>query len=414
MEVTPTDDNIITIGMFIQYLTHYIKMSIFINKGTNNDALLERCIKLYNKYKKLESMECIGSADEVFVRKCLKRLNLILKVDSNYCPIDISDKSNQSKIISLEGHPALKSGNLSEIIKYATKYKIDIFTGIPLTFTLKSGPQQQLLWLYTRALFYISQLILSGTHSNVDQTNPLIILKNKIYDESLESFSSILEQLESTEINIRESDKLNKQMALDNFLNNKLIKTGINEENISTAKNEVKEIFQKKGLTNNPAMNKMIDVISSKLENFDTMDGNLVQNMVSMARTVADEMRPDLENNPDAFQNTLGSITEIFQDMMNNQDGSGAEMPEEFRNVMGIVKSMAELDPNGNAAMVQGMLGPNNMLGEENDGDMNEIMAGLDRMILATGMDREDFMNSIRGDDGEIDPIKLQIHLSNL
>lgn len=412
MEGTPVDDNIITIGMFIQYLTHYIKMGIFINKGTDNNALLERCIKLYNKYKKLEAMTEISPADEIFVKKCLKRFNLILKVDSDFDPVDIQDKSNQGKIISLSAYPALQSGNLKEIIKYSTKHKIDIFTNIPLLFMLKAGPHQQLLWLYTRALFYISQLILSKTHPDADQTHPTIIQKNKIYNESLELFMSILEQLESTESNVKESNKLNKQMALDNFLNNKLIKTGINEENINVAKNEVKEIFQKKGLTNNPAMNKMIDVISNKLENFDAMDGNLVQNMVSMARTVADEMRPDLENDPDAFQNTLGSITEIFQDMMNNQDGDGEKMPEEFRNVMGIVKSMADMDPNGNAAMAQNMLGCGG--DTQSNNNMNEIIFGLDQMIISNGMDREIVMNAIRGNNGEIDLAKLQEYMSKL
>ena len=238
-------NSIITIGTFIQYLTYYIKMGIYVNKGTDDDALLERCIKLYNKYKKLEASDTIigvGEINESFVRKCIKRLNLILKVDDDLNPIDIRDKSNQAKIISLKPHPSLESGNLKEMIKYAKKNKIDILTNISLSCMIKPGKNQKLLWLYTRALFYISQIILSNPNPNASLDDPMVQFKNNIWEESLVHFSSILEQIESLE----ETTTLNKSMALDCFLKNKLIKTGINEENITTAKNEVKEIFQKK------------------------------------------------------------------------------------------------------------------------------------------------------------------------
>jgi len=390
-----TEDNIVTIGTFIEYLTYYIKMGIYINKGTDNNALLERCIKLYNRYKQLEASDKISNSDEISVRKCLKRLNLVLKVDSELNPIDIQIRSNQSKIISLNPHPSFESDNLKEMIESATKHQIDIFTNIPLTFMLRPSKHQQLLWLYTKVLFYVSQLILSKPSANADQTDPAVQLKCKVYGESLERFSSVLEQIESFE----EAAKVNKLMALDNFLNNKLIKTGINEESIATAKNEVKEIFQRKGLTNNPAMNKMIDTISDKLTNFDASDGNLVQNMISMAQTVAEEMRPELENNPEAFQNTLGSITEIFQDMMNNSggiDGVEGEMPAEFKNIMGIVKSMTDMNPTDE----------NSMSG------MDDIMSELERMVSSNGLDRESFFRSIGTDTGDIDLDKLQSFLS--
>jgi hypothetical protein len=392
MDITEDSiDSIVTIGTFIQYMTYYAKMGIYANKGTDKDQLLERSIKLYNKYKKLEASPTISSDDENCVRKCLKRLNLVLKVDSDLNPINIMDKSNQAQILNLKGHPSLESDNLDGMLEFLEENPIDIFTNIPLSFILKSGKYQPIIWQYTRALFYISQLVLSKVRDGADLRSPLTILKNQIYDQSLLIFGSILEKIES----IEECAEMNKLMALDNFLNKKLIKTGLNQENVSTAKDEVKEIFQRKGLGNNSAMNRMIDTISDRLVNFDASDGNLVQSMFSMAQSVAEEMRPELENDPDAFQNTLGSITEIFQDMMSTADQEGNTMPAEFKEIAMMATSMMSADPTT----------PSNP---------DDISALLERMIQANGLDRDAFYNSMNGDNGQLDMSKLQLFLSQM
>ena len=156
-----------------------------------------------------------------------------------------------------------------------------------------------------------------------------------------------------------------------------------------------KKYFKRKGLTNNPAMNKMIDTISDRLTNFDASEGNLIQSMISMAQSVADEMKPDLENNPDAFQNTLGSITEIFQDMMSTSEGPG-NIPSELKDILNIVKSMTGTD------------------GNNLQSDGSDIMATLETIIEANGLDREAFFNAIKTDTGEIDLNKLESCLSKI
>ncbi len=45
------ETDIINIGTFLEHLTYYIKMGIYINKGTDNNQLLDRCINIYNKLK---------------------------------------------------------------------------------------------------------------------------------------------------------------------------------------------------------------------------------------------------------------------------------------------------------------------------------------------------------------------------
>jgi len=121
----------------------------------------------------------------------------------------------------------------------------------------------------------------------------------------------------------------------------------------------------------------------------------LVQSMFSMAQSVAEEMRPELENDPDAFQNTLGSITEIFQDMMSTADQEGNTMPAEFKEIAMMATSMMSADPTT----------PSNP---------DDISALLERMIQANGLDRDAFYNSMNGDNGQLDMSKLQLFLSQM
>ena len=256
-------------------------------------------------------------------------------------------------MFELRPHPSLGTNNMEQMIQHAEKNKIDIFTGVPLNFILRKSNHQELLWSYTRVLFYISQLIISNTGTS----NNMTAIKQEIYDESLEHFTSALEQIEVLE----ENAKIGKSMALDNFLKSKLVKSGINENNVCGAKNEVKEIFQKKGISSNPTMDKMIDSISDKLGGLDLSNGDLFQNMFSIAQGVAEEMKTDLEDNPEGFQDTLGALTEIFQDAMNDPDAV-ASIPPEFRNILNMVApggNMPGMPPNDPVQM-----GPNDIMGE--------------------------------------------------
>jgi len=387
-------EDIINIGTFIQHLTYFIKIGIYINKGTDKDVILEKCIKLYNKYKTIEANATaqITEEDETFVRRCLKRLNLVLKIDDNDEPVDIRKKENQLLMIFLEGHPSLANNDMTSMVNYANQNNITIMTDIPLTFILRESKYQELLWQYTRSLFYISQILISKVDPDADSTNKSVRQKNKILNDSMENLESILETISETE----EQIKLNQVMALDKFLNTNLVKTGINEKNVNEAKNEVKEIFAKKGLGVNNSMTKMIDLISNEITSVDLTKGNIIQNMFSIAQSVAQEMKPDLENNPDQFQNTLGAITEVFQEAMNDSSKNGDEVPSEIKNMFNTIIS--------NSSMI-------------NDGKEpteEEITKSLEGIIDANGLNREDFYNSIKDGNGEIDVSKLENFLSGL
>ncbi|AEX61549.1 hypothetical protein c7_L486 [Megavirus courdo7] len=160
----------INIGMFIQHLTYYLKISIYINKGTTKDSTLEKCINVYNKLKEIESSKEISSDDETYVRRCLKRLNLVLKVDDQDKPIDIRVKENQLKMTYFAGHSSLSDNTLESMILHATKYDIKILSDVPIIFILRESKYRELLWQYTRSLFYISQMIITKTDSDAELT----------------------------------------------------------------------------------------------------------------------------------------------------------------------------------------------------------------------------------------------------
>lgn len=378
-------ENIINIGTFIQHLTYYIKIAIYINKGTDKDIILEKCIKLYNKYKTIEAMAKITEEEETIVRRCLKRLNLILKIDDNGNPIDIRNKSNQLRMVYFYPHPSLANNNLESMISYANDNNINIMPDIPLTFILRDSKYKELLWQYTRSLFYISQLLLSKCDAE-----KMDLERKNIFDDAAEKLEEILILI----MQIDEKIKVNEVMKLDKFLNNKLVKTGITDKNVNEAREEVKEIFIKKGLGEDNSMSKMIDSISDKLTSIDLSGGNIIQSMLGIAQNVAQEMSGDMQNNPEKFQSTIGAITEVFQDAMNESAENGNEMPDDIKNLFNTVLAAA---PTGSDEI-----------------SSEEIAKNLETIIAANGLDKNQFYQSIQGIDGEIDITKLEECLGKL
>ena len=373
-------DDIVNMGLFIEYLTYYIKMGIHINKGTDKSDILDRCIKMYNRYKPLEKSSTISVEDETAIRKCIKRLNLILKVDSENNAVNIQDKQNQLKIISLKPHPSLVNGTFKEMMNHATKNNIHIFTNIPLSFMLKKSPLRDILWEYTKVLFYISQIIICKSNISEDTDD--------IYEDSMEKFAETLENIEILE------DKMNtcRLLQADKFLNHELIKTGLTPGKIKSAKNEVHELFKQKGLAENPTLNKMIEHITDKIGEIDFTNENFAQNIFSLAQSSAEEIRADLEQDPESLQSALGSLVGIFQESMNDSD---MVIPPEIKNLINMVSTMNPSDSKSD--------------------DMGEIALEIGKICGSNGIGNpQEFIQSIQNNQGVIDPTLLQTVLSKM
>jgi hypothetical protein len=382
-------DNIINTKTFISQLTYYIKVGIYVNKGTIKDDILERCIKMYNKFKLIEISNNLNENDEAYVRKCIKRFNLVLKVERDGRPVDIKNKENQLKMIYLSVHPSITKDNMNDMLKYANKYHIDILSKIPLTFILKEGKYQELLWQYTRLLFYITQVLISDVDSSANPRSQIVITKDKIRNNSYIYLESIMEKISEIEKNI----KLNNIMELDKFLNAKLIKAEINTENLNEAKNEIKRKFAQKGLGENNSVTKLIDSLTDKLSTVSLEGGNVLQNMFSIAHSVAHDMMNDIETNPENIHQTMGIVTEIFRETMEEEDEHGNKIPTEIKNVL------------------NSLLKAQNT--ENDEENAQEITKYLENIIQSEGLDRNMFYNAI-STNGKIDNSKLEKFLENL
>ncbi|MEM3062417.1 MAG: hypothetical protein QW303_02575, partial [Nitrososphaerota archaeon] len=237
--------DIVNIGTFIKFLTYYLKLGIYANKDkasflseeakplkdqaivlsedVKKGNILEKCIKLYNKYKLIETSKKISREDETVIRKCLKRFNLVLKIDSDGKPINIRDKKNQLRMVYLKEHSSISKDDVESMIEHAINYKINILVGVPLTFILCDGKYKKLSWQYTRALFYITQLLISNVGKEERDKNANF--KQEVFDDAAQKLEVILENISKIENEI----KINQAMSLDEFLNNKLVKSGISE-----------------------------------------------------------------------------------------------------------------------------------------------------------------------------------------
>ena len=386
-------EEIININTFIKQLTEYLKIGIYINKGTVDEILLEKCIKLYNQYKIIEVSRELTEKEESLIRKTLKRFNLILKVDVYNRPIDIHHKENQSHMLEFEPHQSLINDSCNEMLKHATDNNINIITGIPLKFILHESKYQELLWQYTRSLFYISQMLISKVDdSNLNTNNNL---KKNIFNDSVDKLENILTKISE----IEEKINIAKIMSVDKFLNNKLVKAKIKDRDIDEARHEVKEIFKNKGMTgDNTAMNLVDDITEQLMSNFsngklDFSNGNIVQSMMDIACSVAGKMQDGFNDDPEKLQKTLEKVTEIFTENVQNND-TGI-IPDNMKNIIN--------------SMVSTIKSPgNNGFAEE------EVMNNLNDVIQTYGLDRNQFLGAIRNDQGKIDTGKLETYLTTL
>ncbi|CAH6420406.1 Hypothetical protein MVR_LOCUS122 [uncultured virus] len=370
----------ISMGTFVQHLTYFLKIGIFVNMGTDNDALLERCIKLYNKYKTVEAAEEMSEGDSVFMRRCIKRINLILKVDDEGRPLDILDKENQVRMMGLKGHSSLAEDDSYYMIKHAKQYALTILSDVPLIFIVR-GKYQEFTWQYTRALFYLSQYLLAAAGHSTPE-------KIKVSDDALDHLANIFEKIDTLEAKIN----LNQLMAKNSFLNKNLVKTGINEEKVNLACLEVKDIFRRKGLDQDPSMDRMIESIAGRLTDDALSGDNIVGSMIGIAELVANEMRGDLENNPEKFQKTIFAITEVFKEALNDPSTNSEDLPDELRTMFNQLADIAPIGPDGQAQVP----------------DEEAIINALDRIVNDNGLNRDDFYGSIRDIQGGIDVDKLE------
>lgn len=370
-------ENIVNYRTYVKTINDFLKMNIVVNKGTDRDNLLEKLIELCNQFNELSSKRELTDDDVKLIRVSLKRFNMLLKITDTKTPVNIRDKNSQLRILEFEPHPSILDGNLKNFLTHLSGNNIELFAGIPLNFILRETKYRDLIWQYTRSLFFITQIILtnSGTDSNKRNMNEQYLDR---YTESLEIITMLDEKL-----------NLEKLVAMDEFLKNKVMKSGINDKTISSASEEVKELFSKKGISGNNAMGRMVDSISNKLKDLDLSNGNLIQTMMSIAQDVAGEMQNEVQENPDSFKDTLGSVMEIFNDTMNTEGES--TVPDELRGMFASVKTMIG----------------NQLSGDSDQTTDVELLNALEPIAAAQGKTTDELLTELIGSDGQLDEQKF-------
>jgi len=360
--------NAINSETFLKYLTYYLKLVVYANKGTYNERALEQCIKFYHQY---------SHSTKVLTRKIIKRFNLVFKTDEQGRPLNLKDKSIQTRMSSLKTLEALNTGRLQDLsLKNCPIY---LLPGIPLDFIVQPDDKdenlQKLIWEYTRVLFYITEYI---------------ILHSQDVLQKIENLLSSIALLE-------DYLKIEKKLEDDPYIKMKMGRERSEIQNFDKAKNELKKIFQKQGL-NDQKILKMADSITNRIKDSDIQNsGNIVQKMIQIAQDVAHEMKDEYQDDPEKLVQPFNTLTQVFMDTVGKNKKIYDQLPPELRELVGRMTSIRN----------------DGSKGTENQ--QEKMLELVDKLASTYHLDRQKIIDEIsNGENGQIDAHKLEHYFENM
>jgi hypothetical protein len=315
-----TAENNIDIRSFVEETLTFLRTLIFVSKGTINEELLEKSISVYNRLAKITNGEKsdIGDRKKNFklfldhVRRIIKRVNLVLKVNPDGTAVDITDKNSQKILETLECHPSLVENNKDAMIEHATVSELCIFQNIPLSFCLEEGEYQEIMWQTVRVIYFMSQILLC-------KNNSTIVAQTYEYLENALTNLIVLQQ---------ESDILNK-VKNDEFLKIRLFND--NHDNINKSVKYITKSFRDKGINEGGVMYKTLQKVAEKLEDGNIMEsfqnGDIVSSVFGLANGISQEMG-EQDVDPENGKKDFGSILQILRTFVEESDTLPAECKE--------------------------------------------------------------------------------------
>lgn len=324
--------NIITPSILLENMLFFIKSVIFVNKGTDNDKALDRCVTLYNKLADIQlaiNKKNDTKENNDYLRVVIKRINLVLKTDNDCKQLDLADKSVQTKCAILPIHPAIKSDDLMQLIDYAESTQINLLKDIPLSFILSQSKYQTIIWQYLRCIFYITQALISFT------TDPTMTVRQQLYNEALDCISTITNIISNND-NMK---KMTESFKNDTFLNKKLV--NINSGQIETveATNEIKKMFERKGVKKNKILDSVLNKITSALGG---QNMTSAPNLMLMVNDIVSGLSGDV-GNPEDLTDLFGTVKEVLQDTLSQAKPEDIDdLPMETITMM---QNLANIDP---------------------------------------------------------------------
>lgn len=380
-------ENIINTNIFIDYLVFYLKIVMHTHKGTEHLDILETCVKTCNKFKQIQAVDKKDDSIHSFIRKCYKRINLVLKVNDDSTAVNLRDNQNQLRLPFLSAHEAIISDNVESMFEYSLENKIDIIVGVPLVFTIQESKHRELIWQYTRALFYISNYLTSRVNSILLPANrtedELIAIRKSNIDEATKKLEVILTDI----ADIEEDCNINTILSTDKFLNAKIIKDN-NKNGINKAKFEVKKMFKKRGLTKNSVVNKMVDSITDKLQNIDFEKGNIVECVMGISQEITATMRPEIEKDKSCIGETVSAVVDIFREIVENPENDEEDIPADLKDMF---KNIISILPDSNKEMTD-----------------EDITSAMSVLAESKGINIETLIKESVGENGEVNIPSLQ------
>lgn len=251
----------------------------------------EICNKIISRYNFPTGEHTLNETDEGYIRRAIKRFNLLLKVDDDGNRVDISNKDNQLKIATLDHNSALSSMDPGKF--FTDCGDIELFSGLPVRIIMESETDYKSFGFIVNT-FLITEIILL----RCDSSHPE-------YEMRMERISNARRIILNTG---------NENLAL---IEKAMGEINAEPNNINEAVESTKKMFSDAGLE---SCNKLVESIGSKLSNLPA-DGNFMSNVMTIASEVAlqnGDALTELIQEPDKLHGIINSIMKL--DPKANQD----------------------------------------------------------------------------------------------
>jgi hypothetical protein len=380
-----------------------------------DDPMMKKIGEAYKEYHRLSGTVKWERSDIVYIRKGVKKFNFAFKWNDNK-PIDLqADNSEevQKNILNYEVIPGMTSGDINVMMNYFIKYPFTLFDDIPIEYILAQGPYQEVIWKQIQITYCYSQMIngfvattssdavkdipAQATVKDIPEQATKTVLKQSIYNE----YSVKLQTLQKEMTDNVDFVAFLTKMENDKRFDKKVGANKMDASKIKDAKEEVLAKFGAKGLKSNDPVFKIVNMITDKLDQFETGDpGSMVEQIMDISKDISGKLEAEVSKNEEEHKDSVDAIKSIFSEAINNP-GSGDEIPQEFKNIA----QMFFNNPQNSQATV---------ISPDESNRNTEIYDKLENIIAENNLDRTEFYKKVTSSNGSLDIHLLQQYMSEI
>jgi hypothetical protein len=162
----------------------------------------------------------------------------------------------------------------------------------------------------------------------------------ELVEATVDYITEILEEIEKLDKHY----DITKELNNDEFLKAKISRLSVDEDDLDEASENVKKMLTDK-LGEDNILVEIIGRITEGMRDSEFEEGNMMQNMFSIAQTVCSEFRHRFEEQPDILQQSVVTVQGIFKEHVTSESDFG-QMPP-------IIKQMLDGNINDDEDKVQ-------------------------------------------------------------